>query len=55
MDITNLFLQRFDACIIENKVNQLGKLRHDIEEILNIQPDGNKAKPYQVKQRRRNT
>ena len=24
--------------------------RDDIEEIINIQPDGNKAKPYQVKQ-----
>ena len=24
--------------------------RHDIEDIINIQPVGNKAKPYQVKQ-----
>lgn len=24
--------------------------RHDVVEIINIQPDGNKAKPYQVKQ-----
>lgn len=24
--------------------------KHGIDEIINIQPDGNKAKPYQVKQ-----
>ncbi len=24
--------------------------RHDVQEIINLQPDGNKAKPYQVKQ-----
>ena len=27
--------------------------REDVEEIINIQPEGNKAKPYQVKQVRR--
>ena len=38
------------GCMVRIKGDHFIYTKSDIEEIINIQPKGNKAKPYQVKQ-----